>query len=70
MAENINTSSRTRHTHICWRYITEFIEDNFIKIIFVKSINNISDGLTKNTSSDIYEKHKDEYVIERNELEE
>ena len=54
MAENINASSRTRHTSIRWRCITEFIEDKFIKMCFVKSIDNVSDGLRKNTSSEVY----------------
>ena len=70
MAENINASSRTRHTHIHWRYITEFIDNKFIKICFVKSIDNLSDGLTKNTSAEIYEKHKKEYVINKQDLKE
>jgi hypothetical protein len=41
----------------------------FVKIGFVKSEENKSDMFTKNISSDLYEKHKNDYIIMREELE-
>ena len=42
----------------------EFIEDGFLKIIFVKSEDNVSNILTKNVSGETYESHVDKYVAE------
>ena len=53
MSENPGGSSRTRHIDTRYHFVKEFIEDGFIKIIFVKSAENKSDGFTKNTSSDV-----------------
>ena len=66
MAENTSTSQRTKHIDLRHRFITEFIEDGFIKIIFVKTKENLSDWFTKNVSSDIYEGHKHAYIEEKN----
>jgi hypothetical protein len=41
----------------------------FVRIVFVKSEDNKSDMFTKNISSDLYEKHKNDYIIMREELE-
>jgi len=48
MTENISTSQRTRHVDIRYAYVREFVADNFLKIIFVKTVDNLSDGFTKN----------------------
>jgi len=62
MSENISTSNRTKHVDCRIRFVNQFIEDGFLKVIFVKSEDNKSDPLTKNVSGDIYEKHKEDYV--------
>ena len=41
------------------------MEDEFLKIIFVKLEENYSDRFTKNTSMEVYEKHHGEYVANR-----
>jgi hypothetical protein len=38
------------------------MEDNFIKITFVKSDENIEDMLTKNVRKDIYVTHANEFL--------
>ena len=68
MSENPGGSSRTRHIDTRYHFVKEFIEDGFIKIIFVKSAENKSDGFRKNTSSDTYESHTKEYMIEKSKL--
>jgi hypothetical protein len=65
VSENLSTSQRTRHVDIRCNYLREFVEDEFIKIIFVKTDNNQSDGFTKNLSGDLYEKHTPHYVVSR-----
>ena len=46
----------------------EYVEDGFIKIIFVKSEDNDSDIFTKNTSVDTYERHQRKVVADRSYL--
>ena len=65
MAENINTTCRSKHTQLRARYISEFIEDGFLKIIFVRSEDIKADGFTKNVSADVYENHREDMVVSR-----
>ena len=65
MSENVNASSRTRHADIRYRFVTSFIENKFIKIVFVKSSENVSDGFTKNVNAEIYEGYKKHYLAEK-----
>ena len=69
MAENITTSNRAKHVDLRARYISEFIEAGFIKIIFVRSRDNKSDGMTKNISADIYDAHKEDLIYTKSEFE-
>jgi hypothetical protein len=50
MTENASATSRTKHVDARYHYVREFVEDGFIRIIFVKSENNKSDWFTKNVS--------------------
>jgi hypothetical protein len=61
---NVSASSRTKHMDIHYNFVWEFVVDNFIKIIFICTNNNISDGFTKNVTWDIYEKHCKEFITE------
>jgi hypothetical protein len=65
MSENVSASSRTKHIDIRYHFVREFVEDKFIKIIFVRTAENTSDGFTKNVSGDIYDKHCKEFIAER-----
>ena len=40
----------------------EFVEEKFLKIVFVKTMDNYADGMTKNISADTYNKHKAQLV--------
>ena len=62
MSENTNSSSRTRHIDIKARWITEQVEDGFVKIIYVKTKENLSDGYMKNVTTDVYEMHTPQYM--------
>ncbi len=64
MAENPNTSPRTKHIDLRYRFITEYIEDGFIKIYFVKSEENKSDILTKNTNGETFNRLEGELVAD------
>ena len=65
MSENVSTSSRTKHVDTRYHFVREFVEEGFVKIIFVRSEDNISDPFTKNTPGSIYEKHTVEFVAQK-----
>ena len=62
MAGNVSTSPRTKHVDVRYRYVTEFIEDGLIKIQFVRTRDNESDGFTKNLIGELYDKHKAKFI--------
>ena len=68
MAENVGSSSRTRHIDTCYHFVREFIVEEFLKIIFVKSAENRSDGFTKNVGTETYNAHAEHYIISREEF--
>ena len=68
MSENASATSRTRHIDAQYHFVREFIEEGFLKIVFVNSIENKSDMFTKNVSSNIYESHVQDYVMERGDI--
>jgi hypothetical protein len=57
MAENVTTSTRTKHVDVRYHFVREFVEEGFIKIIFVGTKNNDLDIFTKNTSGEIHDEH-------------
>jgi len=57
MAKNITTTGRTKHVDIRTKYVNEYVEDGKIKIIFVKTEDNLADCLTKNLGSLLHTKH-------------
>jgi hypothetical protein len=70
MAENASATSRTRHVDARYHFVRKYVEEGVIKIIFVRSGLNRANGFTKNKSSDIYEKHKDTYIAQKNYMDE
>ena len=57
MAKNVSTSTQTKHVDVRYHFIREFIEDGFIKIVFVRTADNKADIFTKNVVGDLYDKH-------------
>jgi hypothetical protein len=68
MSENVSATSKSKHVDIRHRFVNEMVADGFLRIVFVKSEDNLADGSTKNVSGDIYNKHKDEFIAERKAL--
>ena len=68
MSENSTTNSRTRHVDTRYHYVREKVEDGEIEIVFVKSLENVSDGFTKNVKGDIHEAHVHEMIWDRSEI--
>ena len=68
MSENLGATQRTKHVDARYHYVREFIEEGFIKIIFVKTDENKSDIFTKNVNQQIYEKHVEDYIMSKLEM--
>ena len=68
MSENASATSRTRHVDARYHFVREFVEDGFLKIVFVKSQDNKSDIFTKKISSELYSCHVQNYIAARNEF--
>ena len=62
MGNNVTTNQRTKHVDIRTKFVREYVEDGVIKIVFVKSVNNRADLMTKNVSGDLFERHSQELV--------
>jgi hypothetical protein len=62
LANNRNTSERTKHVDIRAHFVREFIVDGRIEIVFVRSKDNDADMFTKNLKSELYEIHKKKIV--------
>ena len=69
MAENASGSIRTSHIDIKWHFTRNLTKDKIIKIIFVRIAENKRDGFTKNVSADIHEKHTQDFVCNKSEME-
>jgi len=62
MAENVSTSPRTKHVDVHYHFVREFVEEGFIKIIFVRTKDNKADIFTKNVVGDLFDKHNKEFT--------
>ena len=47
MSENVTTSNRTKHVDVRYKYVKTFVDEEFVKIIFVKSEDNRADILRR-----------------------
>jgi hypothetical protein len=45
--------------------VHEYVEDGFIRIVFVRTANNVSDSFTKNMTGDVFDTHTKEFVADR-----
>ena len=61
-AQDGATSQRTKHIDMRTKFLSQYVEDGRIKVQFVRSENNLSDMFTKNVTSEVYDKHVEEYI--------
>ena len=65
MSNNLAISERTKHIDIKYNFVRQYVEEGFIKVIFVRSEDNTAETFTKNLSSKLHQKHKNELVMEK-----
>jgi hypothetical protein len=70
MAQNVTTSTRTKHVDVRYHFVREFVEEGFIKIIFVGTKDNDADIYTKNTSGEIHDEHTKKLMGTKEHMEE
>ena len=51
---NESAGQKTKHIDVWYHYVQEYVEDGIMKIMFVKSADNIADIFTKNTNGGMF----------------
>ena len=59
LAENQNSSDRTKHIDTRYHFVRQYIRDETVMIEFVRSHDNDSDIFTKNMTSEIHHRHRE-----------
>jgi hypothetical protein len=62
LTQNPSTSQRTKHIDVRYHFVREFVEAGVVKVEFIKSEENEADIMTKNTTNELFEKHKTKLV--------
>ena len=60
-----SSSARTRHVDTRWHFVRELQEQGVVEVVFVRTVDNWSDGFTKNVSKDIVDDHNPELVVDK-----
>jgi hypothetical protein len=61
LTSNYTTGQNTKHVDIRYHYVRELIESGVLQVNFVRSNDNESDIMTKNTTRDLFEKHQNKW---------
>jgi hypothetical protein len=69
LAENQNSSDRTKHVDTRYHFVQQYIRDGTVLIEFVCSFDNNSDIFTKNTTSEIHHRHSEKLIWTKEEYE-
>ena len=69
MSENVAISNRTKHVDVRYHFVREFVQDGFIKVIFVKSEENDADLFNKNLGSELHWKHANKLLGKEEQVE-
>ena len=68
MSENASMSGCTKHIDIRYRFVNEMVIDGFLKIVFVKTKENVADIFTKNMTSETYRNLVPKFLSEQSSL--
>ena len=62
LAENQNSSDRTKHVDTRYHFVQQYIKDGTVLIEFVRRHDNDSDIFTKNKTSEIHHQHSEKLI--------
>ena len=65
MAGNVTASSHEKHLDIWYDYVNKYVRDVIVKILFLKSMDNISKHSHKNLSNELHGKHSNKMIGEK-----
>jgi hypothetical protein len=65
MTKNITTTGCSKHVDMCYKFVTEYIEDGIIKVIFVELADNDSGIMTINIGSEFHSKHGSKMISKK-----
>jgi len=65
MLENASSNQRTRHIDVKHRFLVDLTSEGFLDVVFTNSANNTSDGLSKNVSKEVYERHTPKFMADK-----
>jgi len=69
LAENQNSSDRTKHVDTRYHFVRQYIRDGTVLIEFVRSCDNDSDIFTKNMTCEIHHQHCEKLIWTKEEYE-
>ena len=61
LAHNTKTSHMTKHIDTCYHFVCKNVEDNVVKIVFVKSTDNQADPYTMNVGVESFKRNAKKY---------
>ena len=64
-SNNVAISQRSKHIDVRYHFVREFIQDGFLRIIFVKTEDNDADLYTKNLQGDLHHRHANKTVTKK-----
>jgi len=64
LANNLTTADSSKHIDVRNKFIHEYVDSGFIKILYVPTAENDADLWTKNVSGELFEKHSEKVVWE------
>ncbi len=62
MAKNVAVSQRIKHIDVRYQFVQEFVMDEFLKIIFLRTAENQADIFTENVDGDLHGHEKGDYM--------
>jgi len=65
MSENASSNQRTRHIDVKHRFLIALTSEGFLDVVFTNSANNTLDGLSKNVSKEVYERHTPKFMADK-----
>ncbi len=57
MSESIGVPQNSNHVDTRYRFVNDFVEDEFLQIIFVKTVDKDADIFTKNLNGELHLRH-------------
>jgi hypothetical protein len=62
LCDNFSTSQRTKHIDTRHHFVRGYVEENILKVIFVRSEDNDADMFTKNVTEELFKKNSDKVL--------